>query len=205
VRDFFLSRQYLVYILRGTCLATLFALAACSVEKPEISAVPVVTADGADHPATTHDIGSIGENSTPAIPIREFLNSLLASTPDAADAIGGGMNLPNIWMFSPQGNMIHMVSSMDELESFVADFQTGNGDPKLSAITCKAVEAAVQSVSQTEWDGSCGNSQWVALFLFNQARFDTCINCQEYISVLEQMKEQHTAVFQFHFLPLEMN
>jgi len=205
MRVIFLHCQYLFRILRGACLATLFALTACSAEKTDVPAIPAVTTDEAGHPATTRDIGSIGEKSISAISIREFLKTLLTSTPDATDAISSGMNLPNIWMFSPQGNMMRMVSSMDELESFAADFQTGTGDPKLSAITCKAVEAAVQNVSQTEWDGSCGNSQWVALFLFNQARFDTCINCQEYVSVLEQMKEQHTAVFQFHFLPLEMN
>jgi len=199
MREIALFKQHLSCILLGM----LFALSACSAEKAEPSVISAPSGNIVNDSVATNDVGILDENSIPAIPVREFLKILLASTPDATDAIAGRINIPSIWVFSPQGFMTRMVSKMDELESFIADFQTA--DPKLSSITCKAVESAVSSVSQTEWDGGCGNGQWIALLLVNKDRFNTCSSCQEYQSVLDQIKEEHTAIFQAHVLSLDMN
>jgi len=203
VRKFSLSRHSFICILNGFLIVVMFALAACSEEQADVPTVPATVASEATYQVTTNTSLIFEESTSPVVSIREFLPVLLASAPNAADAIGGRINIPSIWVFSPQGTMTRMVSGMNELESFSANFQTD--ESKLSSITCQLVESTLRSVSQSEWDVGCGNNQWIALLLVNKDRFDTCNSCQEYQSVLEQIKENNAAVFQAHILPLEVN
>jgi len=200
--------------LRTAALALVFALAACSSDLPADTAAPASAAASAEiaAPAPT------AENTTAAsaaddeaifdMPAMALLRGLVTApgfrppASDRGDDETMRIQFPTIWVFSPNGNINHVVSESDHLAAFAADFKAT--ETKGTQITCQQLENAAQNAVGTDVKVNigCASGKWVGVLL--SSNDDGCTHCQEFIDTLRQTAKQHADELQISLLFVEM-
>jgi len=194
-----------MFVLGGICVV----MSACSV-----NGTPVTTST-AEHveqqgelaveiednnASQTDSIGSANHAGHLSVSAGGFLRALLSLN---KDSMGGGrfnLQMPAIWVFSPEGNLVRTVQDEQSLEIFKSEFSAI--DPQVPNIICQYVEQAVANAANETWNMGCADGKWIALLLVGPTRCGA--SCMEYKNVLEQTEQTHQDTLQVKTLLVDL-
>jgi len=129
-----------------------------------------------------------------------FFRTLLSLNKDSMGTGRINLQMPAIWVFSPQGDLAGIVQDEQALEAFQSEFS--GIDPQAPNITCQSVEEAVVNTAEETWNMGCADGKWTALLLVGP---NTCgASCTQYKSVLTQTAQKHQDALQAKTLLVDL-
>jgi len=161
---------------------------ASSPEPAEQQGEPAAQMDS-QHISRTDTVESADDAGRLTMPAREFLRELLSLNKNLAG--GGNFNLPAIWIFSPQGELVNIVQGEQALAAFQLEFSAI--DPQAPNMTCQSMEQTVINAANAAWSMGCADGKWIALSLIPTRCGEHCTNAE---NVLAQVEQEHHAELQ---------
>jgi len=150
--------------------------------------------------ASQMDAIQIAENADLSVSGQGFFHALLSLNEDLMGAGRINLQMPAIWVFSPQGDLAGIVQDEQALEAFQSEFS--GIDPQAPNITCQSVEEAVVNTAEETWNMGCADGKWTALLLVGP---NTCgTSCTQYKSVLTQTAQKHQDALQAKTLLVDL-
>jgi len=130
---------------------------------------------------------------------REFFHALLSLNESLMEGGQIHVQIPSIWIFSPQKELTRMVLDNDALETLSTEFSIV--DPQIQNITCQQIDASVAKATGKEWSMGCENGKWTALLLTGE-NSECEESCPKYESAAVQAGKEHHDLLQVKTLVL---
>jgi len=180
-------------------------MSACSAESPPVTAPsaqstvqqgePVVEMES-QNAVQVDTIVSADNTGHLTVSVQAFLRELLSLNKNVAG--GGNFNLPAIWIFSPQGELVNIVQDEQALEAFQLEFPAI--DPQVPNIACQSMEQSVTNAANAVWNMGCADGKWIALSLSPTRCGEHCTKSK---NVLAHMEQVHQGALQVRMLLVE--
>jgi len=175
-------------------------MAACSSDTPT---APVAVSspepvEQQDEPAVAMERQTASQTDTAesadhaghvTVTAQAFLRELLSLNKNVAGS--GNFNLPAIWIFSPQGELVNIVQDEQALSALQLEFSAI--DPQAPNIACQSMEQAVTNAANAAWNMGCADGTWIALSLIPTRCGEHCTTSE---NVLAQMEQEHQDILQ---------